>query len=181
MKNYLPVVHIGKIVLREVNEYDYLDYFEIGKDFETTQYLTWGPFIHPNDALWVIREIFYKRLENNIPVGYAIELNNKMIGMIDYHTYYFIINCAEIGYILHKDYWGKGIMKKCLKMATKIGFEHLGLNKIIVGHTYDNLQSMSVIKSSGYKYEYQQIVDVKGIEKLAYYYAMYRYEYEGGN
>lgn len=180
MKDYLPVVKIGRIILREICDYDYLDYFEIGRDLETVKYLNWGPFIKPNDALWVIKEIFYKRPLDGIPRGYAIVLDDKMIGVIDFHTYYQEQNTAEIGYILNRSYWNMGIMKKCLKKVTEIGFKHLNLDKIIVGHTLNNMASKNVILSCGYKYEYQRLTSVKGFDDIAYYYAYYRYEFEGG-
>lgn len=180
MKNYLPVLSLGKIVLREICEADYLDYYEIGKDYETTKYLNWGPFIHPNDALWVIREVFYQRPKNGIPIGYAIVYEGKMIGVIDFHTYFRNTNTAEIGYILNREYWNRGIMKRCLKAATEVGFRHLELDKIVIGHTLYNEASKHVILGCGYKYEYQRIVNMKNYEELAFYYAMYRYEFEGG-
>lgn len=180
MKNYLPVVKIGRIVLREICEYDYLDYFEIGRDLETVKYLNWGPFIKPNDALWVINEIFLKRPLDGIPKGYAIILDNRMIGVIDFHTYFPEQNACEVGYVLHRDYWNLGIMKKCLKKVTEIGFRHLCLDKIIVGHGSYNLASRNVILACGYKYEFQKLVNIKGIDDIAYYYAYYKYEFEGG-
>lgn len=177
MKTILPTIKLGNITLREICEADYLDYFEIGRDIETTRHLNWGPFIYPNDALWVIREIFFKRPNDGIPKGYAIVKNNKMIGMIDYHTYYKDCNTAEIGYVLNKSYWNQGIMSKCLKAVTKLGFEYHGLDKIIVGHTISNEASKNVILKCGYKYEFQRFADIKGVDELAYYYALYKYEY----
>jgi len=180
MKNYLPEVKLGRITLRDICEADYLDYYAIGCDFETTKDLNWGPFNNPSEALWVIREIFFQRPISGIPVGYAIEMDGRMIGVIDFHTYYPHENAAEIGYILNRNYWNKGIMKKCLSEMIKIGFYHLDLDKIIVAHKIDNEASKHVIKACGFKYEYQKLVNLKGVDSIAYYYAMYRYEYEGG-
>jgi len=45
MKNYLPEVKLGRITLRDICEADYLDYYAIGCDFETTKDLNWGPLI----------------------------------------------------------------------------------------------------------------------------------------
>lgn len=180
MKNYLPILKLGKIVLREICEADALDYFEIGRDYETTKYLNWGPFVHPQDALWIIREVFFQRPKNGIPIGYAIVYEDKMVGVIDFHTYYAGANTAEIGYILHRGYWNRGIMKMCLRAVTEVGFRHLELDKILIGHTISNEASRHVILSCGYTYEYQRIVNMKEHEEIALYYAMYRYEFEGG-
>lgn len=178
MKNYMPVVRMGKITLRDITSFDYLDYYDIGRDFETTKYLNWGPFNNPNEALWVIKEIFFQRPINGLPVGYAIEYDGKMIGMIDFHTYYSYDNSAEIGYILHRDYQNRGIMTKCLREMVKLGFYHLDLDKIIVGHSSLNEASKRVILKCGFKYETQKIVRLKDYDDIGLYYAIYRYEYE---
>lgn len=182
LRTDLPDVNLGRYELRTVVREDYLDYFEIGKDEETCRHLSWGPFMKPKEALWCIDEIFLKRPEAGLPVGYAIidkQNEYKMIGMIDFHTYYEGINTAEIGYILNRSYWNKGIMKRCLKEMTKIGFEHLLLDKILVGHTLGNQASKQVILACGYHYEYQSVVPIKNQERIAMYYSIYRYEYEG--
>lgn len=182
MKTVLPRINLGRYELREIVLEDYLDYFEIGKDDETCKHLNWGPFLKPKEAYWCIEEIFLKRPNNGLPVGYAVidKLNdNKMIGMIDFHTYYPSINTAEIGYILSRDYWNQGIMTMCLKEMTKIGFEYLELDKILVGHTLGNQASKQVILKCGYFYEYQSLIKIKNHERIAMYYSMYKYQYEG--
>jgi Acetyltransferases, including N-acetylases of ribosomal proteins len=182
LRTDLPVLNIGRYELREVIREDFLDYYEIGRDEETCRHLTWGPFQNPKEALWCMEEIFLKRPMAGLPVGYAIidkQNEYKMIGMIDFHTYYEGINTAEIGYILHKDYWNQGIMTRCLKEMTRIGFYHLNLDKILVGHTLGNQSSKQVILQCGYHYEYQSLIKIKNHERIAMYYSLYRYEYEG--
>ncbi|MDE6047798.1 MAG: GNAT family N-acetyltransferase, partial [Anaeroplasmataceae bacterium] len=181
METVLPVVNLGRYELRSIVKEDYLDYFEIGKDEETCKHLNWGPFQRPKEALWCIEEVFLKRPLSGIPAGYAIidkSAEGKMIGMIDFHTYYESINTAEIGYILHREYWNQGIMTMCLKEMTRIGFQLLKLDKILVGHTLANQSSKQVILQCGYHYEYQSLAKIKNNECIAMYYSMYRYEYE---
>ena len=181
VKTVLPRISLGRYELRDVVKEDYLDYFDIGRDEETCKHLNWGPFIKPKEALWCIEEIFLKRPESGVPVGYAIvdKHTGKMIGMIDFHTYYESINTAEIGYILHRDYWNQGIMTRCLKEMTRVGFEELNLDKILVGHTLGNQSSKQVILQCGYLYEYQSLIKIKNHERIAMYYSMHKYQYEG--
>ncbi len=184
IKTNLPVINLGRYLLRDISKEDFLDYFEIGCDEETCKHLNWGPFLKPKEALWCIEEIFLKRPLNGLPVGYAIidkENEYKMIGMIDFHTYYENINTAEIGYILHKNYWNKGITTMCLREMTKIGFKILKLDKILVGHILANQASKQVILKCGYHYEYQSLIKIKNNECIAMYYSLYKYEYNEGN
>lgn len=158
-----------------------MDYYDIGRDEETCKHLNWGPFLKPKEALWCIEEVFLKRPLAGLPAGYAIidKANEaKMIGMIDFHTYYESINTAEIGYILHREYWNQGIMTRCLKEMTRIGFELLHLDKILVGHTLGNQSSKQVILQCGYHYEYQSLIKIKNHERIAMYYSLYCYEYK---
>lgn len=181
MRTNLPDVKLGRYLLRTVCEEDYLDYYDIGRDPQTVAHLSWGPFQNPKEALWTIEEFFLKRPQYGIPPGYAIvdtQNEYKMIGMIDFHTYYESINTAEIGYILHRDYWHQGIMTKCLKKMIHIGFEYLQLEKIIVGHTIQNISSRDVILRVGFHYEYQTVIEMKEKDYVALYYSLYRYEYE---
>ncbi|MBQ9124535.1 MAG: GNAT family N-acetyltransferase [Acholeplasmatales bacterium] len=180
MKINLPNIKLGSINLREINEADYMDYYLIGKDAITTKYLNWGPFKRPDEALWTIRNIFNQRPLDGLPIGYAICIRNEMIGIIDFHTLDKRTNTAEVGYILKREYWGQGIMKKCLRAIIDVGFRYLFYDKIVAGHTVNNIASKNVILACGFKYEYEKMVQMKNGYDLGLYYAYYKYEYFGG-
>ena len=168
---------LGNVLLREIEECDYLDYFDIGKDEETCKYVNWGPFKKPAEALYAIREIFNKRpILDELPKGYAIILDNHMIGMIDYHSENKKFNSIEIGYFLKREYWGLGIMRKCVSYMTSLAF-NLGFSKVVIGSIKDNLRSIQLIESLGFHYECQVVEDLgDGILYLAKYYAKYENE-----
>ena len=176
----LPNVKIGRITLREITRYDYIDYFEIGKDPEVCKYLCWGPFIYLEESLYAIDNFFLTRPRNGLPIGYAIVLGSKMIGVIDYHTFYPEINAVEIGYVLNRNYWNKGIMTQCLKKCIDIAFNYLNVDKILIAHVNENIASKRVIQKCGFKYESQKIITIKGENLLSSSYSIHRFEYEGG-
>lgn len=180
MRTDLPTVKIGRITLREICRFDYMDYFEIGSDEEVVKFLSWGPLKFPQESLYAFDNYFLSRPQNGIPAGYAIVLGGKMIGLIDYHTYYPEINAVEIGYVLNRDYWNKGIMTMCLKKCVEIAFKHLEVDKILIGHANNNIASQKVILKSGFKYESQKIINIKGEDLLSSNYSIHRFEYEGG-
>lgn len=177
MVTKLQEKRLGSIYLREIEDGDYLDYFEIGKDSETCKYVNWGPFKKPYEALYAIQEIFDKRpLIDELPKGYAIILDNHMIGMIDYHSENKKFNSIEIGYFLKREYWGRGIMRKCVSYMVNLAFS-LGFSKVVLGSFKDNLRSIRLIESLGFHYEYQVVDDLgDGKLYLARYYAKYENE-----
>ncbi len=168
---------LGNILLREIEESDYLDYFEIGKDPLVCKYLNWGPFIKPQEALWTIKEIFLKRPEvDNLPKGYAIIKDNHMIGMIDFHTHNLKQNSIEIGYFLKREFWGMGIMKRACTYMVSYAFS-MGFDKVCIGSVSENERSVQLIKSLGFKYEYNKLELLNDdCYMLANYYAKYRNE-----
>lgn len=168
---------LGNIYLREIEEADYLDYLLIGSDPEVVKYVNWGPFKKPYEALYTIKEIFNKRPEvDDLPKGFAIIVDNHMIGMIDFHSENLKYNSIEIGYFLKKEYWGKGIMRKCVSYMTSLAFS-LGFSKVVLGSITNNLRSIHLIETIGFHYEYERVEDLgDGKLHLARYYAKYDYE-----
>jgi ribosomal-protein-alanine N-acetyltransferase len=61
--------------------------------------------------------------------------------------------CAEIGYVLNRHYWGKGLMVEACKELIKLGFERFHLVRIQIAHITDNYQSQRVIEKLGFVYE----------------------------
>lgn len=146
----MPEVIFDNYMLRTIHKKDYRDMYDYGKDQEVTQFLTWGPFKKPSEAKKAIKYIFYPRVNKGLPRGYAIiDLTlNKMIGTIDFHTKKPGENGAEIGYVIHKDYWNKGIMTKALDAIIKIGFDYLEYDIIRIKHMKSNMASQKVIEKN---------------------------------
>lgn len=184
----MPVIKSSRYILRDIRESDFMDLYEYGKDFETTKYVSWGPFTNSMQALYNIENIFLKRpMEKRVPIGYAIvdPKTSKMIGQIDYHTINHQTKTGEIGFILNKEYWNQGIMTSVVKIMIKLGFDFLGLDKIIIGHVRENIASEHVIKKCDFKYEYTSYGAFKDKENGYYhdalYYSIFKNEYERGN
>ncbi len=179
MKTTLPTINLGKIKLREIEESDYLDLYECGKSSLMCKTLNWGPFNRLFDAKFVMKEIYLKRPDDGLPKGYSIILDDKMIGLVEYHSYNKDNNSAEIGYFLNTDYWGKGIMQKSVKEAITVGFNYLELDKIIIGSDNNNQRSLNLINKLGLKYEYSDVEEYKNENHLCLYYSIYKYEFKG--
>jgi len=58
----------------------------------------------------------------------------------------------EIGYVLSKDYWGRGLMPEAVKRVIRYAFEEQGWDFLLCGHYSDNLQSRRVIEKCGFKH-----------------------------
>ncbi len=149
----MPVVDLGDYILRTIKKQDYHDMFDYGRDPLVTQNLNWGPFVSEGEAKNSILHIFFPRIKEGLPIGYAIidKKKSKMIGTIDFHSKIKGGNGAEIGYVIHRDYWNQGIMTRALRKVIEIGFDYLKYDVIVIKHLKANVASRKVIEKSGFK------------------------------
>ncbi|MBN3490490.1 GNAT family N-acetyltransferase [Acholeplasma equirhinis] len=149
-----PVLYFDHYMLRDIELSDAKDMFEYGSDMEVVKYLSWGPYLDLTEAVGSIRKVFQKRPERGLPVGYAIVdlQNNKMIGTIDFHTKY-ADGSVEVGYCLNRHYWNKGVMTKALRKILEVGFWYFGYEKIIIGHSNENIGSKRVIEKNNFIFD----------------------------
>ena len=83
----------------------------------------------------------------------------KVIGSLGIETYdeelfpeYADKRCREIGYVLSKDYWGRGLMAEAVKEALRYVFEDLDLDAAFCGHYMWNTQSGRVQEKCGFRF-----------------------------
>lgn len=58
----------------------------------------------------------------------------------------------ELGYVLSKDFWGKGLMTEAARAVIAFMFEKLNLDAVTCGHFIGNDRSRRVIEKCGFKY-----------------------------
>ena len=79
----------------------------------------------------------------------------------------------EIGYVLSKDYWGKGLMPEAVNRVIKFCFEQENYDYLMCSHFVINSQSKRVIEKSGFRFvkENTQIAR-DGHEYISLYYVL---------
>ncbi len=75
---------------------------------------------------------------------------NQMIGSIGYWRTNFANYRAEIGYMLHPDYWRKGIVSEALKATVNFGFEKIKLHSIQANINPGNDASRQILLKHGF-------------------------------
>ena len=62
------------------------------------------------------------------------------------------LKLKEIGYVLAKDYWGKGIIPEAVKRVIRFCFDEYGLDALTVEHFSTNNQSRRTIEKCGFEF-----------------------------
>ena len=131
--------------LKKFLPFDYPYVFEYASDADTTKYMIWPTHRSINDSIEYINRTLKKEIETDY-YCWAIELNGAIVGAIDMTWW---DDCYEIGYILNKKHWRKGIMSKCVDAVIDY-FKAYGFNKFIGVVFKDNIASMCLLKKKGF-------------------------------
>jgi len=113
---------------------------------------------------------------------WAIELkdNKKVIGTIDNVAWFPRHYNAEIGFILSKEHWGKGLINEAANKVIEFGFEKMELNKIEAPCMVENVQSQRVLQKLGMRLEgiLRHKYFIKGIFRDMAVYSILKEEYK---
>lgn len=147
-------IETARLVLRRIRQSDAEDMYAYASLPCVVRYLSWNE--HP-DLLHTKRYLAY--LDTRYRVGqffdFAIVLrkSNRMIGTIGFVSFDENNSVAEVGYVLHPDFWGQGIMTEALTAIIRFGFEELSLHRIEASYIPENLASRRVMEKCGMTFE----------------------------
>ncbi len=146
-----PILTTDQLILREVEDGDVDEIFFLRSDKEIMKYIPRPPAKTKKDALDHI-EVLRKAKENQEGINWAITQkgNDTLIGIMGL----FQINKrdfrAEIGYILHPGYQGKGIISEAIQRIIEFGFEHINLHTLTAIIDPRNIASEKVLQRANF-------------------------------
>jgi [ribosomal protein S5]-alanine N-acetyltransferase len=134
-----------KISFKKLSSED-LEYFYVwASDPEVTKSMTWEAYTSKSEA-----EKFLKEVAENHPWFKAICFEGIPVGSITLTPGKDCSSCkAELGYVLAKAYWGRGITTAAVKQAIEIGFKDLEIQRIEAFVDPENIASQKVLTKSG--------------------------------
>lgn len=147
------VLKTKRLVLRPWRQEDLDDFFEYASVDGVGQMAGWTPHQNKEESQQILDSfIDHKKT-------FALEYDEKVIGSLGIEEYDEVkfpelsdLNCREIGYVLAKDYWGKGLMPEAVKEVIRYLFEDVKLDVILCGHFLNNKQSARVQEKCGFRH-----------------------------
>jgi [ribosomal protein S5]-alanine N-acetyltransferase len=79
--------------------------------------------------------------------------SNELIGAIRFSRFDHSSRVGEVGYELHHEYWGRGLMTEALRTVVAHGHRRLGLNRIEAWTLPGNAASDRVLEKAGFRFE----------------------------
>ncbi len=147
------VLKTERLILRPWQQSDLEDFYEYASVDGVGQMAGWLP--HESKAVsQQILDMFIRHKK-----VFALELDGKVIGSLgieqyneDHHPELAALTGREIGYVLSKNCWGRGLMAEAVQAVIEYAFDVLKLDFLTVGHFIWNNQSRRVIEKCGFQY-----------------------------
>lgn len=146
-----PQLQTERFILRKCEEKDQQDILDLYSNEAVVKYMTFAPFTSLQEAKNEMG--WYKNIfENQSGLRWMIQelKENKIIGTCGFLNYEKAHNRIEIGYDLHPDYWGKGIMTEVASCIIDFGFSCMKLNKIEAKVETNNEMSIRLMSKLGF-------------------------------
>lgn len=156
-----PVLETERLVLRRTTLDDANDYFFLRSSPEAMKHIC-KPL---QKSVEETKELIYKINEmiafnDGISWSVCLKNNKKMIGSVSFHRIEKDHYRAEIGYMLHPDYWRMGIISEAVEAIINYGFNTLNFHSIEAHIDPTNigskklLQKFSFVKEAYFKENY---------------------------
>lgn len=147
------VLKTERLILRPWREEDLEDFYEYARVDGVGQMAGWVPHRDIEES----RSILKRFVEGK--KTFALVLDGKAIGSLgveeykeENHPELADKKCREIGFVLSKDYWGRGLMPEAVREVVRYLFENVGLDVILCGHFAWNRQSARAQEKCGFRF-----------------------------
>lgn len=149
-----PQLETDRLLLREINLNDAPNMYSYFSRDEVTEFYDLESFTSEKQAENLIHK-FHQRYSEKKQIRWAITLNdnNQLIGTCGFHAIEEEHSKAEIGYELHPNYWGQGIMTEVIGAVIRYGFNNMLLNRIEAFYDPRNTSSGRVLEKNGFVFE----------------------------
>lgn len=136
------MIRTARLLLRRAEAGDVMDLHEILRDPQVMRY--WSTPPHPDLATtqtWMARLL---ALDPATSVELVVELDGRVIGTAGGGV------LPEVGYILHRDYWGRGLAQEAMRAVIDYAFAHHPVDHLMADIDPRNLASARLLDRLGF-------------------------------
>jgi RimJ/RimL family protein N-acetyltransferase len=144
----MKAIETERLILRAWTSEDAPGMFEYAKSDLVGPAAGWEPHKTIEDS----EQYIAMAIEENETWAVTRKEDGKILGGIGLHTTR-VDTVRELGYVLHPDFWGKGIMTEAAEAVIDFGFRELQLDAITVRRNVTNTRSGRVIQKCGFRYD----------------------------
>jgi len=149
-----PELSTERLILRQLSMQDDKEIFFLRSDERVLKYLV----ITKAGSIEEARAFIHK-INNGIAAnewaywGICLRNETKLTGTICFWNISKEENKAEIGYVLHPDYQGRGLMQEAFTKALEYSFEEMKLRSVEAVLHPENIRSINLLQRNGFIYQ----------------------------
>ncbi|HEX8332478.1 MAG TPA: GNAT family protein [Segetibacter sp.] len=149
-----PELITERLVSRQIRPADRNEIFFLRSDERVMKYFDKQPAQSVEEAVQFLDKITSLQ-QNNECITWAITLKGQptLIGTICFWNIAKEHYRAEIGYALHPDHSGKGIMQDAMTEVLKYGFKNMKLHSVEAKVNPHNISSIKILERNNFKRE----------------------------
>lgn len=148
-------IETERLILRPWKQTDLDDFFEYASVDGVGEMAGWKHHENKEESQSIL-DLF---INDDRTFAIVLKDNNKVIGSLGVEKYgmekvlseFFDYQGREIGFVLSKDYWGKGLMPEAVKAVIDYLFNVANLDFLTCGYYEFNNQSKKVQEKCGFK------------------------------
>jgi ribosomal-protein-alanine N-acetyltransferase len=148
-----PTLDAGSCVLRPMTLGDAADWLQYLSDPEVIEWTTIDPMTLPQVEGMI--GWYAERFRAREALRWAIvpKGGGAMIGDLGFNVFDERTRRGEIGYVLAKEHWGRGVMTAAVGSALDCGFRAWGLQKVEATVVVGNERSAGLLRKLGFALE----------------------------
>lgn len=146
-----PVLVTDRLILRRITIDDANEIFFLRNDESVMKYIDRPRAKSLNDvAVWLDKVDANIANDDAVAWGVSLKGEQKLIATTSFHVLIKENYRAEIGYVMHPAYHGKGYMQEAVKAMISYGFNSMGLHSIEAQVNPENGASIKVLERAGF-------------------------------
>ncbi|KUG06408.1 GNAT family N-acetyltransferase [Solirubrum puertoriconensis] len=154
--NLSPVAELrtSRLSLRRLLPSDAPALLRLRSDERVMRYFDREPMTTEEQALELIRSTDELIAKNQgVMWGICLRPGTEIVGTIGPWNITAEHHRAELGYLLHPDLWGQGLMGEALDEVCRYAFEHLGMHSLEANVNPHNAASRRLLEKHGFVQE----------------------------
>jgi len=150
----LPTLETERLILRKMVLNDAEAVFAYASNSEVSRYTLWETHRSIEDSRAFL-EFATQKYENGGEPDWGIVYkgNGCLVGACGLVNWEADHARAEVGFVLSREYWGRGLMSEAVRAMLRFGFERMNLNRIEARCIAENAASARVMEKAGMAYE----------------------------
>lgn len=142
------------IYFKAINTNDAQEIHEFASDEEVSRFIGWNLMHTLKETQDHVEKMIKRESEGtHLYASIVLKSTQEVIGTVMIFNFDKEANHAEVGYVFHKDHWGKGYGTEAVSLITNFAFESLKLHRLHANVVDTNIGSIRILEKNGFELE----------------------------